>query len=289
MGDISQAFADGNVSMSFLPQGKGFLLGLAGVVSAMAWGLGYFGQPHILVRFMGISNEREIPKATVIATVWVFFSLVGACAVAMVARPYFPAFTETGDAERVFILLIGELFHPILAGLFLSAIMAAIMSTIDSQLLVCSSTVASDLYLAVKRTNPSDRAMLILSRVSVVVIAILAAYLALSPNPSIFGLVTFAWGGFGAAFGPAIIMSLYSRKLSWQALLAGIVAGTVVSLVWKLGLNWSGYMYEIVPGFIANFIFIFIFNAIFPQKDAGVLAAYDKVNQKSCCCCCDKQ
>lgn len=286
-----------NVSLSLIPKADSATAALCIIISAAVWGLGYFGQPHILLRFMGINSDKQIPKATIIATVWVFFSLVSACFIGLIARFYFPNIQSASEAERVFILMIGKLFNPFIAGIFLAAIMAAIMSTIDSQLLVCSSTITSDLFETFSRTRPSDRTLQNISRISLVAIALLAASLAFKQNQSIFALVTFAWGGFGAAFGPAIIMSLFSRRLHWISLLAGIISGTAVSLIWKLCLHYDSWMYEILPGFIANMLVILVFNCFIKQQDPEILAIHDRVasgkagqeeSGEHCCCCCDK-
>jgi len=162
----------------------------------------------------------------------------------------------------------------------LAAIMAAIMSTIDSQLLVSTSALTEDFYRRIVRRQASTTESVMMSRIFVVLITIFATIIALFPNDTIFGIVKFAWGGFGAAFGPVVIMALYSKKTTWISALAGMIAGTIVMLVWYfLGLN--KYMYEILPGFAANFIVIFIVNAIIQQKDDELKATFDTVKSES--------
>ncbi len=284
-GSISTALEAKNFSTSLipatfnnLPASQSVPLAMCAIVSAAVWGLGYFGQPHVVVRFMGIKSSKMIPKATIIATIWVFFSLMAAVAIAFVGRGT-PAynFTTAPEAEQVFIRMIGDLFHPFIAGVLLAAIMAAIMSTIDSQLLVCSSAVTSDIYNKFIHRKASENELLWVSRIAVLAIAVIACTLAFDENSSIFSLVKFAWGGFGAAFGPAVLMSLYSRKVSWKGILAGMIAGTAVMLVWKLCWHFDSWMYEILPGFIANFVVVMICNVFWPQKDEEILATFDKV------------
>lgn len=284
-GAIGTEYEAAQIGMSILPVIKDVFapeqrqpLQLVAILSTMAWGLGYFGQPHILVRFMGIKSSKEVPKAIWIACIWVAISMMAAVVIGMVARGYYGAkFVSEPEAEGIFIFLIRDLFHPLVGGVLLAAILAAIMSTIDSQLLVCSSAITNDIIQKLFPKRTSDKGLLWLSRFAVVAISLLACCLAFDENSSIFDLVTFAWGGFGAAFGPAVLMSLYSRKTSWQGILLGMIAGTGVALLWKLGLGFSAWMYEIVPGFIANFVVILICNLIWPQKNEEILKTFDQV------------
>ena len=255
--------------------GEGSSLTWLGIVSCAVWGLGYFGQPHILSRFMSIKDVKLFPRTTTIAMVWVVISLFGAVAVALTAMPIYQGLPKD-ESETIFIKLISDFFNPWIGGVLLAAIMAAIMSTIDSQLLVTTSALTEDFYRRVVRRDATIKESVWVSRGFVVVITIAAAFMALFPSDNIFNIVKFAWGGFGAAFGPVVIMSLYSKNTTWKSALAGMLAGTAVMLVWYfLGLN--KYMYEILPGFIANFVVILIVNAIVKQDDQEIIKGFEEV------------
>jgi sodium/proline symporter len=220
---------------------------------------------------------KDIPSATGIAVVWVAFSLSFAVFIGLIGIPLFPGL-EGPASETVFIHMIRESFVPWIGGIFLAAILSAIMSTIDSQLLVSSSALTEDLYRRFSDSEPSDTKLMWFGRVSVVIIAVVAMILALSPGNTVLGLVSYAWGGFGAAFGPVILMALFSRKTTWKSALSGMLIGTAVLIVWeRVGLN--AYMYEIVPGFIANFATMLIVNAFSKQEDAEILSTYDSVQE----------
>ena len=270
---INAAVIAKGISTSLIPgAGAGALLG---IISTMAWGLGYFGQPHILVRFMSIKNIREIPRSTVIAVVWVFISLAGAILVGLIGTAMYTD-APGGDAEKVFIYMISDLFNPWIGGILLAAILSAIMSTIDSQLLVSSSALTEDFYQKIIKKDASEKELILIGRISVIIISVIAMLLALKPDNTILGLVSYAWGGFGAAFGPVILMALFSKKTGWKSALAGMVTGAVVLVIWKqIGLG--SVMYEIVPGFIANFIVMLIVNAVVKQDDADMDKTFDEV------------
>jgi len=247
------------------------------IISTMAWGLGYFGQPHILTRFMSIKSIGKLTQSMTIAVVWVFFSLAGAVVIGLVAIGMFDNLAD-GEEEKVFIYMIDKVMHPWLAGIMLAAILSAIMSTIDSQLLVSSSALTKDFYQKAIKKNASEREVVLVGRICVIIISVIALVLALPRGETILKIVRYAWSGFGAAFGPLVLFALFSRKTSWQSALAGMVTGTVVLVVWKqVGL--SDTMYEIVPGFIANCVTILVLNRIIGQKDQKVLRQYDQVAQ----------
>lgn len=269
---IREAMAEADISGSFIPGGT---LPLVGIISTMAWGLGYFGQPHILSRFMGIRSVKDLPGSTTIAIVWVGFSLTFAVFIGLIGISLFPELTGPAS-ETVFIQMVRTVFSPWLGGIFLAAILSAIMSTIDSQLLVSSSALTEDLYKHVAGEEISQSRLMWMGRLSVVIIAVIALVLALNPQNTVLGLVSYAWGGFGAAFGPIVIMALLSRRTTWQSALAGMLTGTIVLIVWeRLGLG--AVMYEIVPGFIANFIAMVIANALVRQEDQAILTGFDEV------------
>lgn len=269
---IREAMAEAEISRSIIPEGT---LPIVGIISTMAWGLGYFGQPHILSRFMGIRSVKELPGSTVIAVVWVGFSLTFAVFIGLIGIPLFPELSGPAS-ETVFIEMVRAVFTPWVGGIFLAAILSAIMSTIDSQLLVSSSALTEDLYKRVAGTEISQMRLVWMGRLSVVVIAIIALLLAVNPQNTVLGLVSYAWGGFGAAFGPIVIMALLSRRTTWQSALAGMLTGTLVLIVWER-LGMGATMYEIVPGFIANFIAMGITNAFLRQKDDAILTGFDEV------------
>ncbi|WP_332631790.1 sodium/proline symporter PutP [Halalkalibacter flavus] len=233
---------------------------IIGTVSLLAWGVGYFGQPHILTRFMSIRSAAEIPKARLIAVVWVVLSLVGAGLVGIVAITQFDV--PIDNPESVFILLVQNLFNPWIAGILLAAILAAIMSTIDSQLLVSSSAVAEDFYKQIFRKNASEKELVWVSRGSVIFISIVAVILAKSGG-NVLELVSYAWAGFGAAFGPVIILSLFWRRMTKNGALAGMLTGALTIILWgNIEILNNIGLYELVPGFILAWIAIVIVSLI---------------------------
>ncbi len=288
-GAIAQAAADRGVSMNLLPTLSRIapgdrwydspgMLSLLALTTSLAWGLGYFGQPHILVRFMGIRSARLLPKTMLIAIIWASCALIGAVMIGLTAIPIFDQLPP-GDHEKVFIFLTQRFFSPYLGGVLLAAIMAAIMSTIDSQLLVSSSTLTEDCYGHFFRLKADSRERLLANRCSVVLIALAAGALAMMPGNSIFDLVTLAWGGFGATFGPVILMGLFSRRTTWVAALAGMAAGGGALLCWRL-FEFHWYLYEIVPGFAANFMVMAAVNVFHPQRDKCILQEYRQMKHE---------
>jgi sodium/proline symporter len=272
---IENAMTTKNISTSLLPQADTLPIGIIMIISSMAWGLGYFGQPHILVRFMSIKSVNKLKKSMAIAIIWVLLSLTGAVIVGFIGIAMFDNLRD-GEQEKVFIYMINKLFNPWFGGILLAAIFSAIMSTIDSQLLVSSSALSEDFYNKAIRKQAPEKEIVWVGRACVIIISIIALIMALDQDDTILGIVSYAWGGFGAAFGPLILFALYSRRTSWQSALVGMVTGTVVLVLWKqIGLGKS--MYEIVPGFIANCLTITSINAIIGQKDKAILEEFDKV------------
>lgn len=226
-----------------------------GVVSTVAWGLGYFGQPHIITRFMAISSVKEMKSARRIGIGWMFLSLFGAVATALVGVAYYQQNNMTlADPETVFIILGQIIFHPFIAGIMLAAVLAAIMSTISSQLIVTSSALIEDLYKAVIKTDATDKQYVFLGRMAILIVSVIAMALAWPNNESILKIVSFAWAGFGASFGPVILLSLYWRKITAKGALWGMVAGAITVMIWGNVASLSGKLYEIVPGFIICWI-----------------------------------
>ena len=226
--------------------------GLMAVVSAAAWGLGYFGQPHILARFMAADHVSSIPKARRIGMTWMVLCLAGAIAVGFFGIAHYAAHPEAAgpvsqNPERVFITLAEQLFNPWIAGVLLSAILAAVMSTLSCQLLVCSSAITEDFYRGFVRPNAGQRELVWIGRAAVLAVSLLAIAIARDPDSRVLGLVSYAWAGFGAAFGPVVILSLVWQRMTRNGALAGMVAGALTVILWK---QTGSAMYEIVPGFI---------------------------------------
>ena len=224
------------------------LSGLA-IASLLAWGLGYFGQPHILARFMAIHSPDEMSRARRIAMSWVSLSMIGALMAGLAGIVLFGDALQA-DGERVFIELIGRLLQPLPAGICLAAILAAIMSTADSQLLVASASLADDLYKSCWRQAATDRELVWVGRFGVVVIAIVAAVIARDPDSSVLKMVAYAWAGFGAAFGPVILFSLFYRNMTRHAAIAGMLTGAVTVVIWKQYDHGLFAVYELLPGFV---------------------------------------
>src|SRR5690625_2145033 len=261
----------GNMNPTHLSMIKG--VSVIAIVSSIAWGLGYFGQPHIIVRFMSLKSPKDVPTAKFIGTTWMILGLYGAIFTGFAGISYvasadasvlsaagFNVVMENGmqildDPEKIFILFSQVLFHPIVAGVLIAAILSAIMSTIDSQLLVSSSAVAEDFYKAIFRREATDNELVWVGRIATVVIALIAAVIAINPEATVLELVGYAWAGFGASFGPIIILSLFWRGITRNGALAGIVVGALTVIIWGDFLSGGIFdLYEIVPGFILNLI-----------------------------------
>ena len=251
------------------------------------WGLGYFGQPHIIVRFMAIRSVKDLPIARRIGMSWMIVSLIGATATGFVGIAYI---NKTGltlaDPETIFILLSQVLFHPLIGGFLLAAILAAIMSTISSQLLVTSSSLTGDFYQAFFNKEASEKQLVLVGRISVLVVAMVAVFLAYDRDSSILSLVSNAWAGFGAAFGPIVILSLYWRGMNRNGALAGMIAGAVTVLVWiyapfKIdGQSLSSIMYEIVPGFIVCTLVTIVVSKISGGATSEINQTFEKVAEQ---------
>ena len=249
------------------------------IVSLLAWGLGYFGQPHILVRFMAINSSKEIPQATHIAMTWVTISLAAAVAVGMVGSVYLTTPLTGTATETVFLVMTNSLFPPIIAGLVLSAVLAAIMSTASSQLLVAASAFANDFYHMVLRKDADQKELVWISRASVLIIASISVFLAFNPNSFILDMVAYAWAGFGAAFGPAILMSLFWKRATRNGVIAGIIVGGVTVIIWKQ-LALFG-LYEIVPGFILSLIAIYAVSLMDKEPSKDLTDTFEAVNHSN--------
>jgi len=276
VGGVSEAL---QVIGSIDPEKLDMLQGASviGVLSLMAWGLGYFGQPHILVRFMSIRHEDEMRHAKIVGMGWMGISIVGSLAVGFFGFVYVVSSgVDLADPEKIFISLSQLLFDPWIAGFLLAAILAAIMSTIDSQLLVSSSVLTRDIYHAVLRKSASDRELVWVGRATVIAIALIAWYLSTDKNSSVLSLVAYAWAGFGAAFGPLIILSLYRRDVTKGAAIAGMVTGSLTVIVWKQLEGGLFDLYELLPGFVAAWIAIRLFSPVTAPVSETVLDTFDE-------------
>ena len=244
-----------------------------GWLSAVTWGLGYFGQPHIIVRFMAIRTLKDVPIARNIGMGWMAISLIGAISLGIFGRAYaVRTGLDIADPETIFIILSDLLFHPLITGFLYAALLAAVMSTISSQLLVSSSSLTEDFYRLFLRKEATDRECVNVGRGCVVLVGLVAAVIAADPNSQVLGLVSNAWAGFGAAFGPLILLSLMWSRTNGAGAIAGMVLGAGTVMVW-ISLGWgSEFMggpgvYAIIPGFIVSWVAIFVVSSM--TADAG--------------------
>ena len=249
------------------------------ILSLMAWGLGYFGQPHILARFMAIRSAKEIKPARRIAMVWVLISLACALLVGLLGRIYLPETLAAADSEKIFMLLVDRLTHPVLGGILLAAVLAAIMSTADSQLLVTSSALTEDLYRVIVRPSASEKELVWVSRGTVIGVAAIACGIALNPENSVLDLVAYAWAGFGATFGPLVILSLYWKRMTRNGAIAGIVGGGITVLIWKQLEGGIFDLYEIVPGFLISILLIVATSLLGSKPDPAVASEFKSATQ----------
>lgn len=255
------------------------------IASGLAWGLGYFGMPHILVRFMSIRKAKEVKTAATVAIIWVVIALGAVTVMAILGRMIMgPEILASGSQKMVFILLAKKYFHPLLAGLLMSAIIAASMSTADSQLLVASSSFTSDIYKPLIRKGAKDTEVMWIGRAVVVIVAVIAFFIASSKGSgaqAIMNLVENAWAGFGSAFGPVVILSLFWKRFNYQGALAGVITGAVVDVVWLFsGLSASTGIYELIPGFLACLAVSIVVALITKAPDAETIQVYETATNK---------
>lgn len=261
---------------------QGQALSLLAIVSLMAWGLGYFGQPHILARFQGIRSANDVPMARRIAVSWTALSLIGAVLVGLAGLAYVDNNLggQLADPETIFMVLVDALFHPVIAGILLAAILAAIMSTADSQLLVSSSALAEDLYRQLLRKEAGQKEIVLLGRAAVVLLALVALLLATNPESTVLGLVAYAWAGFGAAFGPVLLISLYWKRMNWSGAIAGVLTGGLVVVIWKQLEGGIFELYEIVPGVLLASLAILITSLLTAPPPAPIQAGFERYRQQ---------
>ena len=269
---------DGSMTAHPLPEGFfSFATNWKEIVSGLGWGLGYFGMPHIIIRFMSLRSERELRKSSVIGISWTTIILIMSAVSAVAGRLFLG---EIDDSSTVFITMVRRIFPPLVSGLLLSAILAAAMSTADSQLLASASAFASDVYKPVFRKNASDREMLWAGRVVVIIISVVALLIASNPGSgTIMSLVENAWGLFGAAFGPTILLSLFWKRFNFKGAVTGIVVGAVVDVLWLIFLKSGSGIYEIIPGFFASLLAAVIVTLATPAPSAEVETLFDRASQ----------
>ena len=266
---------EGSDFFSLLPPSSSGMANLILFLSCAGWGLGYFGQPHILVRFMAIGNPDDLKKSTRIAMVWVIISLMAAIAMGIIGKAFLTTPLENANAERVFIIMSQQLSTPFFTGIIWSAILAAIMSTASSQLLVTASAVAKDLYQPFIHKGASQKELLLVSRITVLVVALIAIFLAADPNSYIFQIVSYAWAGFGACFGPAILLSLYWKRMTLRGAYAGVLVGGITVLIWRQ-FQWLG-LYELVPGFLLSALSIIVVSLLDKAPDMDIQNKFDEM------------
>lgn len=271
---VSELSAANTAFLDPFSSAAGETLSVTAVISLLAWGLGYFGQPHILARFMAIKHESKVAKARRIAIIWSAISMVGAVLAGISGKVYFTH--VLADSEKVFILLVESLFHPVIAGICLAAILSAIMSTADSQLLVAASALTEDFYKALFRKDSGQKELVWLGRLTVVIVAVVACVMAMNPDSKVLDLVAYAWAGFGASFGPLILFSLFWKRTSRNGALAGILSGGLMVIVWKQLSGGIFDMYEIVPGFIVSALSIALFSLFGQKPSAEQMLCFDK-------------
>ncbi len=262
-------------------------LSFIAILSSLAWGLGYFGQPHIIVRFMAITSKKEIKAARRIGMSWMIVSVIGAVLTGFFGYAYYQEHgMHISNPETIFIELADLLFNPYITGFLLAAVLAAIMSTISSQLLVTASAVTEDFYKTFFRRHAKDKELVLVGRLAVLAVAIVAVIMAYNPNDTILGLVSHAWAGFGAAFGPVVLISLFWRRMTKWGAFAGILGGGLTVIFWlnigNLGLpagftNWSSNVYEMIPGFIISMIALFIVSLATQPPHKDVTAKFDEL------------
>jgi sodium/proline symporter len=254
------------------------------VISCLAWGLGYFGMPQVLIRFMAIENASKIRKSKFIAVTWCFISLSAAVAIGLVGRAYFPGLLRTAsDAENIFLHLTSDFFPPLIAGFVLSGILAASMSSADSYMLAVSSSLANDLFKTFFE-KAREASVMWVARIAIVLVTIFGMIIALSGNQSIFQIVSYAWAGFGAAFGPLVLFSLFWKRTTLAGAAAGMVSGGVMVVLWKNVISKLGGafgIYELLPSFILSCVVIFVVSLLTKAPSTEIQKEFDAVKAAS--------
>ncbi len=265
--------------------GEGQSYPFISIVSALAWGLGYFGMPQVLLRFMAIRQPSELKRSRRIATVWVVISLLAAVLIGVIGRAIYPAhegLNTSSSAENVFIVLSQSLLPPLIAGVVMAGILAATISSSDSYLLIAASAFAKNIYGGLIKKDASDKQVMLSSRIVLIVISIIGIIIAWNENSVIFKLVSFAWAGFGATFGPLMLISLFWKRVNQKGAVAGMITGGVMVFVWKLLLNPLGgawAVYELLPAFILSALAIIIVSLLTKEPDKEIVETFEKVQK----------
>lgn len=263
--------------------GEAGTYGVLSVVSCLAWGLGYFGMPQVLLRFMAIRSEKELKSSRRIATVWCLISLVIAVFIGVIGRTLYPtALTTSSEAENVFILLATNLLPAVLAGLVMAGILAATISSSDSYLLIAASAFSKNIFQGLIHKKASDKQVLVISRITLLAITGVAIIIALDENSVIFNIVSFAWAGFGATFGPLMLMSLFWKRINRWGAIAGMIGGGVMVFVWNLAIRPLGGIwdvYELLPAFIFSCICIVVVSLLTPAPSKEIQQEFEEVKK----------
>ncbi len=261
--------------------GEALPYGALKIASMMAWGLGYFGMPQVLLRFMAIRKESELKTSRRIAMVWVVISLAVAVFIGIIGRQLFPTeHLTSSDAESIFITLSTSFLPPIIAGFVMAGILAATISSSDSYLLIAASALAKNVYQGVAKKNATDKQVMTITRITLLAIAVVAAFLALDEDSVIFKIVSFAWAGFGATFGPIMIFSLFWKRTTRAGAIAGMVSGAAMVFIWKLGISQIGGIfgiYELLPAFIFSSVVIVIVSLVTPKPSKEIEEDFEAV------------
>lgn len=275
--------------LNFFVNGDGTPVSAVSIISNLAWGLGYFGMPHILVRFMAVKSNKEIKKSRKIAVVWVIISLTASCLIGLIARGYLTAQLDDATSESVFIRTIQQLFSGngvliFIGGIFLCGILAAIMSTADSQLLVTASAVSEDLYKGAVKKNASEKSSLLVGKIAVAVVAVIAFFIALNPKSSIMGLVSDAWAGFGSAFGPVVLLALFWKRSTLSGAISGMATGALTVIIWDYiplengqTLYAATNLYSLVVGFGLALIVNVIVSLLSKKPSKEIMDEFDSI------------
>jgi sodium/proline symporter len=255
--------------------------GLLSVISTLSWGLGYFGMPHVLIKFMAIKNPDELGRSRKIAVVWCIISLFAAVAIGIIGRALFPdALLTQGDAEKIFILLSTDFFVPLIAGIVMAGILAATISSSDSYLLIAASSFSKNIYQGILKKDASDKAILRTTRITLIIIAVIAMIIALNEKSVIFKVVSFAWAGFGATFGPIILFSLFWKRVTRSSAIAGMLTGGSLVFIWNLLIKPVGGIfgiYELFPAFVASCIAIVVVSLLSKKPSKEILDEFEYV------------
>ena len=261
--------------------GPGASYGFLSVISALAWGLGYFGMPHVLLKFMAIRDAKELKTSRRIAIVWCVISLVAAIGIGLIGRILFPdVFLSAKGSENIFVHMSGYFFPPLIAGIVMAGILAATISSSDSYLLISASALSKNIYQSIFKKDAKDKEVLLVSRITLIIVAIIAMIIALDENSVIFKIVSFAWAGFGATFGPVILFSLFWKRTNQMGALAGMLSGGIMVFVWKLLLSKFGGIfgiYELLPAFIFSSILIVVVSLLTAPPSKELQEEFDEV------------